>query len=470
MYVFDRVFINKITHHGETVGYIELLKDIEGESTTGIYLKSDRSTYRSLRNTFNAAQSSFRRLIETPDSSADEKLFDENQQNWLAVNNACWQTLTEKSKDVEVYCWWVMSLAFQDKAMVKISESLHCLVDFIEKFWPDIQPFLPSEKLRSSDPEEQKKERVELQLRPLIQLLGESTNSGLLFMPLQMMSLVAHIDHAHYFSANKNNTLAKLKVDAQQHFSDSRAETTETIQALDLAITSLDRLDAWLKESTTSSTNIISVSFLKTNLIDNLQAIKFLVSDCYDVWPLNKVENISLLDVSFSDSETEVQKNVLSVEKNQIIDTKEVEGKSTPPSSEDTSSESLNANLIIDRNHAFQELRKISNYFAKQEPHSPVSFLLEKAIRWGYMSLPELMSELVEGNDNVLKQINLVAGLRDEKSDIVEYETKVIVPEKAIVVEQKSNIETVNPELEKISKVKEAKGSAEKKTDTEFNW
>jgi len=75
----------------------------------------------------------------------------------------------------------------------------------------------------------------------------------------------------------------------------------------------------------------------------------------------------------------------------------------------------------MNRDLAFHELRKIANYFAKSEPHSPVSFLLEKAIRWGYMSLPDLMEELVSGNDKVLGQINLITGISEEKADLPAY-------------------------------------------------
>jgi len=72
----------------------------------------------------------------------------------------------------------------------------------------------------------------------------------------------------------------------------------------------------------------------------------------------------------------------------------------------------------MNRDSAFQQLRNIAEYFAESEPHSPVSYLLEKAIRWGYMSLPDLMGELVSGNDKVLGQINLVTGISGEKAEL----------------------------------------------------
>ena len=47
------------------------------------------------------------------------------------------------------------------------------------------------------------------------------------------------------------------------------------------------------------------------------------------------------------------------------------------------------------RQEAFDTLLRVSDYFRQTEPHSPVSYALEQVVRWGRMSLPELLAELV---------------------------------------------------------------------------
>lgn len=47
------------------------------------------------------------------------------------------------------------------------------------------------------------------------------------------------------------------------------------------------------------------------------------------------------------------------------------------------------------RQEAFQTLLRVADYFRRAEPHSPVSYALEQVVRWGRMSLPELLAELV---------------------------------------------------------------------------
>ncbi len=43
-----------------------------------------------------------------------------------------------------------------------------------------------------------------------------------------------------------------------------------------------------------------------------------------------------------------------------------------------------------------QVLQEISAYFQKNEPHSPVSYLLEKTIKWSQMPLHEWLAQVIK--------------------------------------------------------------------------
>ena len=74
---------------------------------------------------------------------------------------------------------------------------------------------------------------------------------------------------------------------------------------------------------------------------------------------------------------------------------------------------------IQSRDQAFQNLRQIADYFRQTEPHSPVYMLIERAIRWGYLPLPELLAEMVGDNASVMARIETMAGLENnERIDI----------------------------------------------------
>jgi len=57
---------------------------------------------------------------------------------------------------------------------------------------------------------------------------------------------------------------------------------------------------------------------------------------------------------------------------------------------------------VVTRDDAFRLLLQVADFFRRTEPHSPVSYALEQAVRWGRMGLPELMSELV--SDDAMRQ------------------------------------------------------------------
>jgi type VI secretion system protein ImpA len=69
---------------------------------------------------------------------------------------------------------------------------------------------------------------------------------------------------------------------------------------------------------------------------------------------------------------------------------------------------------ISGREDAFQQLLKVAEFFRRTEPHSPVSYALEQAVRWGRMPLPELIRELV-ADDSVRRDLFRRTGMRLEE-------------------------------------------------------
>jgi type VI secretion system protein ImpA len=63
------------------------------------------------------------------------------------------------------------------------------------------------------------------------------------------------------------------------------------------------------------------------------------------------------------------------------------------------------------RDDALAELLRISAFFRKNEPHSPISYTIEDAVRRARLTLPELLSELAEDPAHI-QRILLAAGIR----------------------------------------------------------
>lgn len=71
---------------------------------------------------------------------------------------------------------------------------------------------------------------------------------------------------------------------------------------------------------------------------------------------------------------------------------------------------------VMSREDAFQHLLRVADYFRKAEPHSPVSYALEQAVRWGRMPLPELLQDLV-GDSNTLEEMYKRMGIKPRNDD-----------------------------------------------------
>jgi type VI secretion system protein ImpA len=67
------------------------------------------------------------------------------------------------------------------------------------------------------------------------------------------------------------------------------------------------------------------------------------------------------------------------------------------------------------RQDAFRRLTEVADYFRVTEPHSPVAYLVERAIKWGQMPLESWLEDVIK-DGGVLGQLRETLGLRSEWS------------------------------------------------------
>jgi type VI secretion system protein ImpA len=63
------------------------------------------------------------------------------------------------------------------------------------------------------------------------------------------------------------------------------------------------------------------------------------------------------------------------------------------------------------REDAFQRLAVIAEYLKRKEPQNPVSYLVERAVRWSKMPLEQWLGEVVQ-NDEVLLRLRDTLGIK----------------------------------------------------------
>ncbi len=65
-----------------------------------------------------------------------------------------------------------------------------------------------------------------------------------------------------------------------------------------------------------------------------------------------------------------------------------------------------------DRAEALRRLQGVAEFFRRTEPHSPVSYLVQRAARWGEMPLNEWLQEVIK-SDDVLGQVRETLGIKE---------------------------------------------------------
>ncbi len=371
----------------------QLLHAISDAAPCGASLKADRRLFRPLRNSFNLAQTALRQLSQEPDPSELETRQDECQQYWRQLSEQIIQTLSTQSKDIEITGWLIAAQVVLDPTLSGMANALTLLSDLFEQYNDQLFPQLPENKLTGMDEEAITKAQLGCRLDALIPLLGEAEGSGLLYMPLCLTPLIGDISYAQYLGDERTGRLSAIK---QQVSSFQDMER-------DIARTRLDNIR--------SSLNALAA--LDTAIMPQVHAMNIRFPGFRFMMVLLEgfAHAVSVITGMVLPKPPEVTPEPTDMTAHAVIPPVEEERVQEKNTCDKTKAHSPAVVKAYTRDHAFRQLRELANYFRRTEPHSVVPYLLEKAIRWGYTPLPELLDELLLGHQDLKQQIFVQTGL-----------------------------------------------------------
>jgi len=382
-----------------------LLLPIDDDQFCGIYLKSDKQKFRPLRNEFNVAQTSQRQLMQTPDPAEMDSLQDANIEHWRSLSSSLVEIFRTTSKDIELAGWMLAAQIVIDPALNGLREASQWLQALVEGHWDNVHPVLPDNKIKSES--DKLKEINAFKVKGFVQLVGESEDSSLVYSPFLMLPLIGDLNYSRYLSEERKGGLPELRQQYQNVAMGERAKVTSLMQNLVLIREAIRAVE----------THVASVC--KQYLLPQ-PGFQFVIGVITKI--LKAMEYISGL-------KSEEKRETKADTQSETDEVNHVDGSEQGMSEQENNATAYGAigtlagqNQAFSRDDAFHQLRTLADYFKKSEPHSPVSYLLEKAIRWGYLSLPELMSELLLNQEDTIKQVFHFSAL-DENGD-----TNVIAP------------------------------------------
>lgn len=368
------------------------LQPISAESPVGEDLRVDRSPtslYYSLKDARNNARATER-----------SSLFDDGVdliKPWRTVVDLAPGILLTKSKDLEVACWFTEGLIRLHGA-AGLRDGFRLIHGLISQFWQDLYP-LPDE------------DGIDTRLAPLTGLNGDG-GEGTLMAPIRNMAMTNAGDFGSFnlWQYQKARDNAKLTDD------DERAKRVDALGF------SLQDIEDTVRESSTDF-YVDMIATLEETLADYKDFQSRLREQCGQQAPPSS--NIaSLLD--------EVLRTVrfLSREK---LESLQRQANAAPSADADNQLDdhvfgaTLNgfipaphAGPIGHREDALRRLQEVADYFRIHEPHTPLAPAIERLIRWGRMTVAELMMELLP-EDTSRGFFSQLTGLRLDGSDTHKY-------------------------------------------------
>lgn len=378
----------------------QLLTPLSEESPAGEYLKENKPAYRSLRNTYAIAHNSLQKLLLNPVDDEQESLELTNKKNWQTLETELLEVLSNNARDLECLAWLVMTQLFTDDPYTQFTKALSLMIRSLATFGNAIQPFLPDDKLQGRSLEEAALERARAQCRPCVFLFGESSDSCPIVPLLKMLPLIGeftYIDYCHYhlnkkseddddYGNNDNDQGQSFLKQVIHYASKHQEEVFARIETLNTLLSVLDELNVALKNHFQPfGIEDAHTGFVKEVVTDSLRAIQDLVKDAL-IFPEDKPEN--------SEGESEGSEST---------------------DSHGATRQAGGLKQVSSRDEAFQQLKQLSAFFRETEPQSPVSYLLEKALRWGYTPLPKLLSECIGNDETTLEQLSTLFGINTDE-------------------------------------------------------
>ncbi len=319
--------------------------------------------------------------------------------DWPKVISLCKNALEKKTKDLQIAVWFAEALV-SSYGFIGLYDSLQLLTGFLEKFWDTVYPELEDGDLEARANAFSWFDR---QISLLIKQI-----------PITASTLTDNYGYLRYEESKKFDVPEKTEdLDSEELH---RIEELKETAAKEKKITS----EEWRKALNTTSV----VFYQKTNELLNqcwqayLALDKAMDEKFQSQTPglrslKNTLEDIRLLVARIC---KEKQPTPLNNTSNSPIITSpnleiEEKGEKSTSYAQVSTNFPTTSGIIKSRSDALHRLKEIAEFFHKTEPHSPVSFLIERAVKWGEMPLNEWLAEVIKNND-ALEQVKETLGIK----------------------------------------------------------
>jgi type VI secretion system protein ImpA len=307
--------------------------------------------------------------------------------DWAGVITMATEALAGKSKDLQIAAWLVEALV-KRHGFAGLSEGLRLLRELQERFWESLHP-----SIEGGD--------VEPRIGPL-EWMNEKLPPSIRAVAVTQSTDGDAYSWLHWKESRTVDNLARQNPEAHQA---ALAEGKLSGERFDKAVAGTPRtyyetLDEDLNQCWDESEGLAKVVDSKFGRgAPSLLNIKKALEDC------------RTLITSIVKKKRELEPDTAPAQPQRGS---EPVGRPRAPSAVPLSSPSENVPFAPqDRVDALRRLAAVADFFRRTEPHSPVSYLVQRAVHWGEMPLEVWLRDVIS-DENVLARVRETLGLRDQ--------------------------------------------------------
>ena len=363
-----------------------LLKVISDEAPCGIDC--------SFSNEFYAIKKA--RIQDDPLLEQGDWVAEPKQADWAFVSSQSIELLTEKTKDIRLYGWlleaWSNLYGFEG-----IAKGLELTQQSLTEFWMLLHPEIAEDDL------DQRLGLLQGLINQLPVLIKKTaiTNTAISYSLMDYEALLHQQNlrrkHAEDYDDVPTNT--SLEQFEQELFNTSKSFQYKNYQAF------LEILKQWniLREVLDGLMGVDAPSFAAIE--SQLESLHSNLKKIY------KTEAFGL-QPAMATAESVDEKSAV----DQQTSTQLTEHIAVAASAINQPFQPHIQSHVANREQAMQVLQEISDYFQLNEPHSPVSYMLQKTIKWSQMPLHEWLAQVIKHEDP-LEAVHEILGVQRNTND-----------------------------------------------------
>jgi type VI secretion system protein ImpA len=352
-----------------------LLQPIAGDAPAGVDLREDfspQSAYYRLRDARAEARAAERTADESPEVETPPP------PQWRAVRELVLAALTEKAKDLELAAWLTEALVRSD-GLAGLAAGSRLIAGLAEAFWDQNLFPVPDE------------DGIATRVAPVTGLNGEG-GDGTLIQPLRKLVLFAMPDGTNvpFWQYEQSAELEGI------------GDAERVKQRLAAGVMPFADMEAAARAA--GAARFGAMRALAREALREWTAMGEILDARAgaDGPPTSRVRDLlrQILDVAGRYAPAESEEEATAAE---TVETAGGEGAAVAGAAAPA--------RAATREDMLRELGRISEFFRRTEPQSPLAYTLEEAVRRGRMSWPELLAEVVT-DYNVRASILSQLGIR----------------------------------------------------------